>query len=98
MANQTCLNPVFFIQGDGVSLTATIALKSTPLVFNDPAYAVFNFPAAVDSVSIIVARDSLNNDFTAQCSISKSGYQITFTFGAPFSDYRTIHARVCFNV
>jgi len=98
MANKTCLKPVLFIQGDGVSTTAKIALKTTPLFFEDPTTILYNFPASVDSAAVVMARDSQNNDVTAQVSVSHNGYLLTIAFTAPFTDVVRIILSLQFDV
>jgi hypothetical protein len=87
MANVTCMFPVFFIQGDGASLSFLISLKTTPLLFDK--FTVINFPKNVDGVSIAGARDSFGNDVSAQTSVIFSGSAVTLNFTTAFSDLRT---------
>ena len=94
MANLTCMFPVFFIQGDGVSTTFVIALKTTPLLFD--RYTVQNFPKDVDAVDVVSARDSNNSDVTVQVSVNHSGSAVTLTFTAPFTDQWSIQLRFGF--
>ena len=94
MANITCMFPVFFIQGDGVSTTFTIALKTTPLLFD--RFTIQNFPKDVDFVDVTSARDSLNNDVTVQVSVNHSGSAVTLSFATPFTDQWVIQLRFGF--
>lgn len=109
MANQTCLQGVFYIQGDGASLTAKIAIKTTPMLLNNFSSAasgemvvatplLYNFPAPIDNVEIVSARDSFGVDFSPTIGVSKSGYLITLTFAAAFSDLRIIQLRINFDI
>lgn len=105
MANQTCVLSVFYIQGDGVSLTAKIAIKTTPLLLNNPLLqtsggtpVVYNFPASIDAVEVVSARDSFGVDFSPTVGVSKSGYLITMNFATAFSDLRIIQLRINFDV
>ena len=94
--DQTCMYPVFFILGDGVSLTAQISLKATPILFD--RFTVLNFPTPMSAVTLLAATDSLNNDVSAQVSINHSGTLVTITFATPFTDERAIRLRFQFAV
>jgi hypothetical protein len=94
MANLTCMFPIFFIQGDGVSTTFVIALKTTPLLFD--RFTVQNFPKDVDAVDILSARDSTNTDVTVQVRVNHSGSAVTLTFLTPFTDQWSIQLRFQF--
>lgn len=94
MANLTCMFPIFYIQGDGSSTTFLISLKTTPLLFSQ--YTVVNFPKDVDSVDVVSAHDSLNNDVTVQVSVNHSGSAVTLTFATPFTDMWLVNLRFQF--
>jgi hypothetical protein len=96
MANQTCMFPVFYIQGDGASLAAQISLKATPLLFD--RFTVVNFPKDVDTVTLLSATDSLSNSVSSQVSVASSGSLVTLTFSTAFTDIRTIKLIFQFNV
>ena len=94
MANLTCMFPVFYILGDGVSTSFVIALKTTPLLFN--TYSIINFPKDVDFVDVTSARDSLNNDVTVHVTVNHSGSAVMLTFDTVFTDQWVIQLRFGF--
>jgi hypothetical protein len=71
MAITTCMFPMFYMHGDGVSTTFVISVKTTPIMFD--RFTVVNFPKNVDVAAIVSARDHLNNDMTPQVSCTVSG-------------------------
>lgn len=94
MANFTCMFPVFYIQGDGVSTTFGISLTKTPILFDK--FTVLNFPRACDAVVLTSARDSHNLDVRSETSVSTSGTLVTLTFSVPFTDERVYQIRFMF--
>ena len=94
MANMTCMFPVFFIQGDGVSTVFQISLTKTPILFD--RFTVLNFPHDCAAVEVTSARDSLNNDVLADTSITTNGSLVTLMFATPFTDERIYNLRFMF--
>lgn len=96
MANQNAVSQRIHIQGDGVSLTATVNLKTTPIVqFN---CATLNYNPTPDAVAVTSAWDSLGNHIEVEVSISKNGSALLYTFSAPFTDKREINIDLLYNI
>lgn len=96
MANQDVIPQTLYILGDGVSLTASINLKTTPIL--QYLGTTLNYNTTPTSVAIIAASDALGNSIISQVSVSLSGSKLVYTFVSPFSDLRCFIIQLLYNV
>lgn len=95
MANQVYTTVKATLIGDGVSVTATLNLLSTPIYVDAN---VHNFSDTPDSVSLVQIRDELGNPVPASATLTKNGKQVVITLSAPFTGRVTVTFDLGYNV
>jgi hypothetical protein len=87
MAIQTYISMHVTLIGDGVSLTATLVLDSTPLYTSSN---IINYKTTPDSVTLLNVRDESGNPIPALAMLSHNGKQIIITFSVAFTGLITV--------